>query len=155
MDNNFLFFYGGEFSQWYMCNFIIDEIQYNCAEQYMMAQKALLFKDYSNFLKIMKASQPHHQKALGKLVKNFNKEEWEKHCKKYVYDANIAKFSLSHLTPVILSTGDKELVEASSTDCIWGIGLAEGDPDCYDRSKWRGTNWLGEVLMEVRKDLRK
>ena len=36
-------FYGGVFSQWYACDLLINGIAYNCAEQYMMAKKALLF----------------------------------------------------------------------------------------------------------------
>ena len=28
------------FSQWYSAQFTVDDIQYNCAEQYMMYQKA-------------------------------------------------------------------------------------------------------------------
>ena len=42
---NFIFFYGGIYSQWYPSNFVIDGVEYNCAEQYMMHQKALLFSD--------------------------------------------------------------------------------------------------------------
>jgi ribA/ribD-fused uncharacterized protein len=46
------------------------------------------------------------------------------------------------------------IVEASPTDVIWGIGRAWDDPLAMDRSAWRGTNWLGEVLMNVRSALR-
>jgi hypothetical protein len=28
-----------------------------------------------------------------------------------------------------------------------------GDDEAQDRSKWRGTNWLGEVLDQVRRDI--
>ena len=38
-------------------------------------------------------------------------------------------------------------MEASSTDKIWGTGLSQDDPKAGDRSKWRGTNWLGEILI--------
>jgi hypothetical protein len=41
----FTFFFGaenenGEFSQWYIKKFQVDDVWYNCAEQYMMHQKA-------------------------------------------------------------------------------------------------------------------
>ena len=39
----FTFFYTGDstvFSQWYLTKFTVDGIEYNCAEQYMMYQKA-------------------------------------------------------------------------------------------------------------------
>src|SRR5579883_1488555 len=41
----FTFFWHGPFSQWHGCTFRVDGVAYNCAEQYMMAQKAVLFGD--------------------------------------------------------------------------------------------------------------
>ena len=32
-------------SQWYMCQFVVDDVCYNCVEQYMMAEKARIFGD--------------------------------------------------------------------------------------------------------------
>ena len=38
----FTFFFGAEspFSQWHPAVFTVDGVEYNCAEQYMMSQKA-------------------------------------------------------------------------------------------------------------------
>ena len=38
----FTFFFGKDctFSQWHSCEFKVDDVEYNCAEQYMMHQKA-------------------------------------------------------------------------------------------------------------------
>lgn len=33
-------FYSGMFSQWHKSNFVVADVQYNCCEQYMMAEKA-------------------------------------------------------------------------------------------------------------------
>jgi ribA/ribD-fused uncharacterized protein len=151
--NNFIFFYGGPFSQWYRSVFEIDGVKYNCAEQYMMAMKAKMFGDDESLLKIMKSHEPWVQKATGRTVKNFDADKWNNVSRDFVYRANMAKFSIPYLKDYILSTGDKEIVEASPTDKIWGIGLSEDNPDRFDRTKWNGTNWLGEVLMKVRKDL--
>jgi len=41
-SEKYTFFWQAEspFSQWYGCIFTVDDIEYNCAEQYMMHQKA-------------------------------------------------------------------------------------------------------------------
>jgi ribA/ribD-fused uncharacterized protein len=154
-QDHFIFFYGGPFSQWYQSTFEINGTKYNCAEQYMMAQKAILFGDTEAYAKIMKSHDPSTQKATGRRVKNFDPQKWELVCRKIVYDANIAKFSTPYLKEYLLATGDKEIVEASPVDKIWGIGLSESNPDRFDKSKWQGTNWLGIAIMEVREIFRK
>ena len=41
----FFFTEANPFSQWYRCTFTVGENTFNCAEQYMMHGKALLFAD--------------------------------------------------------------------------------------------------------------
>ena len=154
-EEDFVFFWGGTYSQWCPSVFEIDGVEYNCAEQYMMAKKALLFGDYDSLREIMLEENPALQKAMGKKVRGFNKEKWERYCRKYVYDGNYAKFTQNeHMLEQLLATGDKEIVEASPEDTIWGIGLHESNQDVYDKTKWKGTNWLGIAIMEVRTKLR-
>jgi len=160
MDNNYretseyIYFYGSFFSQWASYTMIIDEIEYNCCEQYMMAEKARLFKDDYALKQIMKTNDPAVQKKWGKKVKNFDREEWEKIAKEVVFKANYAKFTQHKgLKEKLLSTGDKVIVEASPWDCIWGVGLRAYDRRILDPENWRGTNWLGEVIMKVREKL--
>lgn len=142
------------FSQWHPVNFIVDGIEFNCAEQYMMYMKAKLFKDEEVAVKILKAKSPSEQKKLGRKVRNFNRGIWESNCKKFVYDGNYAKFTQNEkLKKVLLNTKGTTLVEASPTDCIWGVGLAQDNPKIRERRTWRGTNWLGEVLTQLREDL--
>ncbi len=143
-------FWGEHFSQWYPCYFEVDGKTYNCAEQYMMAEKALFFGDYDTYEKIMAADHPRKQKALGRMVKNFKAEDWALAAMDVVVKGNIAKFKDPGLRSALLETGDREIVEASPYDTIWGIGLGENDPDALDKSKWQGTNWLGIALMKVR-----
>ena len=145
------FFYGGIYSQFFPCTFSEDGIQYTCAEQYMMAKKALLFNDIKTYDKIMSLSNPYKIKALGRLVKNFDQEMWDKHKEDIVFNGNLLKFSQNKkLCKQLLATGDKEIVEASPTDTIWGIGLAKTDPAIYNKDNWKGTNLLGKAIMKVR-----
>lgn len=151
--DKFVFFYGGVFSQWYAHDMEIDGVTYNCAEQYMMAMKAQTFGDTASLQKIMSTDDPSYQKALGRKVAGFDPDMWNCVAKNYVYKANLAKFS-GDLKQFLLETGDREIVEASPTDVIWGIGLGMNNPDIFDKNKWRGTNWLGECIMRVREDLK-
>lgn len=152
--DKFIFFWGGTFSQWCPSVFEIDGIEYNTAEQYMMAKKALLFNDFDAYREIMLEKQPALQKAIGKTVRGFDKIKWETYCRKYVYDANYAKFTQNQkMFKELMDSGDREIVEASPEDRIWGIGMHESDPDILDRTKWDGTNWLGIAIMNVRNTL--
>lgn len=152
----FACFYGGTFSQWYHSPFTVDGVLYNCAEQYMMAQKARLFRDNASLAKIMAATDPSTQKALGKKVKGFKKAVWEVVARDVVMRANLAKFTSTvelYESLVEDTAGFDVIVEASPVDPIWGIGLGEYEDECADPELWRGTNWLGQVLTDLREML--
>lgn len=154
----FTFFYRSQnpFSNWYPASFEVKGIKFNCSEQYMMYAKAMLFGDKETAKQILKAEHPREQKALGRKVQNFDAKIWSEQAKKCVYEGCYAKFTQNeNLKLYLLKTAGTTLVEASPTDTIWGIGLAENDPDAQNRATWRGTNWLGEVLTQLREDLLK
>ena len=160
-NEQFEFFWHGPFSQWYKCDFEVRGVLYNCAEQFMMAQKALLFGDEATFQKIMDTDSPREQKKLGRQVSNFSKDKWDEHRYTIVLAANLAKFSQNEdLKETLMETDLRTLVEASPYDKIWGIGLAEttkdGEPvdDVYDRSQWKGINLLGQALTHVREQFK-
>ena len=143
-------------SQWISCDFEIDGVRYNCAEQYMMAEKARFFEDEFHEKLIMDARYPRDQKKLGKKVRGFDKEKWEAVARDVVYHGNMAKFKQNPgLEYELRDTKDEWLVEASPTDIIWGVGVGyiDGDDTVLDPANWKGTNWLGEVLMKVREDI--
>jgi len=143
------------FSQWYPSPIIINNIMYPTAEHFMMAEKAKLFGDLEIADKVMEAETPKDAKILGRQVKNFNKEEWEKHAFNIVVNGNTAKFTQHvKLMDYLLSTGNKIIVEASPYDVVWGIGMGQDNPDCLDPEKWKGENLLGFALMVVRDKLR-
>ena len=160
---DFIFFWSGKkgkkvtkncFSQWYPSEFEVDGTIYYYAEQFMMAKKALLFKDYEALSKILSATDPKEIKQLGREVRNFDPAVWNQHKYEIVVEGNMAKFSQNpELTEFLKSTGNRILVEASPYDKIWGIGLTERSPLVIDPSKWRGQNLLGFALMEVRDKL--
>jgi hypothetical protein len=153
--NGYVLFWGGWPSQWHPSNFEIEKVRYNCAEQYMMAEKARLFGDQSSLKKIMASRSPKDQKQFGRNVAGFVEQKWTSVCRDVVYRGNLAKFFQNEdLRQILLSTGTTTIVEASPHDKIWGIGLDRHDPDAMRPSKWKGKNWLGEAIMRVRAELR-
>ncbi|MFK4473068.1 ribA/ribD-fused uncharacterized protein [Paenibacillus sp. RC73] len=154
----FTFFYRSQspFSQWYPSVFTVNELEFNCAEQFMMFKKAQLFGDEEAGSEIMQAPTPREQKARGRSVRGFDQSLWEANCRQFVYDGNYAKFTQNpNLLKHLLKTKGTTLVEASPTDTIWGVGLAENDARIRNRKSWRGTNWLGEILTKLREDVQK
>lgn len=161
-DLEFMFFWGHTknkkgkitkacFSQWYLSDFQVHGVLYNCAEKYMMAEKARLFKDYETLEEILSATEQQEIKALGRKIKNFNEEVWNKEKYNIVKRGNLAKFSEDEeLKEFLLSTENKVIVEASPYDRIWGIGMTADDENITNPKGWRGENLLGFALMEVR-----
>ena len=81
MKEEFVFFWGGTFSQWFKAKMVINGVEYNCCEQYMMAEKARLFYDEDSRDQIMKAKDPREQKKLGRKVRNFEESVWNEYCR--------------------------------------------------------------------------
>ncbi|MCD1259442.1 NADAR family protein [Paenibacillus athensensis] len=153
---SFTYFWRTEspFSQWHPAVFKLEDQTFNCAEQYMMYAKANLFGDNAIAERILRARSPIEQKKLGRSVSGFQQDLWASRCKAIVYTGNYAKFTQNeHLLAALLSTQGTTLVEASPDDRVWGVGLSEDDPAICDRRTWKGTNWLGEVLTQLREDL--
>lgn len=155
-EENTILFYGGIFSQWVDCTFSIkignEHITVNCAEQAMMLYKAFYFEDMETYGKILFTKHPRDQKALGRMVENFDPKRWDEVALPFVTKVNIAKFGQNVAwRELLIMTGKQKLVEASPTDRIWGIGYSEDNPNVFnERDKW-GTNWLGIAIEDARK----
>lgn len=125
---------------------------------FMMYQKALLFSDPKIAAEILAtpASNPRRVRELGRQVSGFDQEVWEKNREQIVQEGSYHKFMHSladgeDLKAMLLKTGDRELVEASPRDRIWGIGFGEVNAP-HNRRKW-GLNLLGKSLMIVRQKI--
>ena len=155
MNELFEFFWHGPFSQWHKCAFVVNGVSYNCAEQFMMAQKAILFGDSDTLKEIMDTDNPKTQKSLGRKVKDFDPLRWDRLKLSVVYIGNYAKFTQNpSLKVALMSTGEKTMVEASPYDKVWGIGLDASSPDALDRNTWHGENYLGRALDAVKVRIR-
>ncbi|KAF8420668.1 hypothetical protein EV426DRAFT_566313 [Tirmania nivea] len=131
-------------------------ITFTSCEQFMMAHKAHLFSpdDRTIYNRIMSSTSPQEQKALGQRVPNFDEDIWNSHRLVIVKWGNYLKFSQNEkLKALLLGTGERELVEASPRDRIWGVGFEAKNAE-ENRERW-GSNLLGKALMAARERIRR
>jgi ribA/ribD-fused uncharacterized protein len=94
---------------------------------------------------ILRNPNPRDQKALGRKVPHFSPETWGKSCVPIVVSASIARAeSEEDLKKLYLQAGDRNFVEGSPMDRIWGVGLKWDDPRADVEENWRGRNLLGK-----------
>jgi ribA/ribD-fused uncharacterized protein len=154
MTFTFFFTEASPFSQWYRCTFRDDAITFNCAEQYMMHGKAMLFGDTATAEKILAAAHPKQQKALGRKVTPFDDAIWRRERERIVATGSRLKYTQNPaLRELLVATAGTTLVEASPYDKIWGIGLSASDPRAQDPAQWKGQNLLGKILTALRDEL--
>jgi hypothetical protein len=146
--------------QWYPSPFIEKDPKtggtrhFKTSEQYMMYHKALLMGDTEIADETLKAETPGEAKGLGRKVKGFDQEKWNSNCDRIVEEGQYLKFGQNkELGKVLLGTGEREIVETSPNDKLWGVGF--NSEDALDHiSEW-GENKLGKALMRARERLRK
>ena len=145
----YTFFWGGSFSNWFPSYFTYKGHKFRNSEQAFMWEKANVFGDTVTAEQILRTPDAKESKKLGRAVKNFSEEVWEKHRFECMYDVCLAKFTQNaHLQKMLLEQDN--YVEASPYDKVWGIGMHANDPGVEDPANWKGLNLLGQVLDNVR-----
>jgi hypothetical protein len=138
-------------------NVYVEGKDYWLREQWMMHLKALIFARGENKQhnldiaeQIMSTTNPAIIKGLGRQVKGYDETVWNACRFKVVVNGNYLQFTQNkEMKDILMSTNDRELVEASAKDAIWGIGFNESAAKKVEKSQW-GTNLLGKAIMEVR-----
>lgn len=118
-----------------------DGLWWRTVEHYFQAMK---FHDIAHRERIRLCSRPKQAKSLGMSREIPLRDDWEEVKDGIMLEAVRDKFTL-HRGPrdLLLSTGDAQIVENAPMDAYWGCG-----PD------GQGLNRLGEILMQVREELR-
>ncbi len=130
-----------EFSNFAPFGVEMDGVYWRTVEHYFQAMK---FHDDAYRERIRSASKPKDAKALG-MTRSFPlRADWEQVKDGLMYDAVAKKFE-THSAPrdLLLGTGDARIVENAPMDYYWGSG-----------QDGTGLNKLGEILMQVRAELR-
>ena len=66
-----------------------------------------------------------------------------------------AKFEQNHdLRDILLQTENNILAEANPYDNFWSCGYSLHDEKIWSPRTWEGKNILGDILMEVRRNLK-
>ena len=156
IQEKYIFFLKGHLSQWWHSRFIYSGIEFNCAEQFMMYQKSILMNDLETASDILNTDNPKEHQRLGRIIRNFDSNLWDKVKYQIVYLGNFLKFYQNiHLKEILYQTNEKLLVEVNPNDKVWGIALAIDNPDRLDPKNWKGENLLGNILTHLRQDLQK
>ena len=87
-------------------------------------------------------------------ISDFESAKWGECKDQLLEDILREKFTQKQNSKIfLLATGTKKLAEASFRDTYYGIGLSINTRDILTK-KWSGNNYLGEVLMKIRNEVR-
>lgn len=117
---------------------------WSTVEHYYQAQKFVETADAALIPVIHAAQTPEKAAALGRDCTRQLRLDWEQVKTQVMQAAVLCKFlTHSDIAALLISTGDRLIVENSPTDYYWGCG----------RDK-TGQNQLGRVLISVRQEIR-
>ena len=131
----------GCFSNFSAHPFELDGQWWPTSEHYFQANKFLSPTDREA---VRSVASPMQAARIGRSRSRPVRADWEQVKDDMMRRAVLTKF-LAHprIAEILLGTGDEDIVEASPTDSYWGTG-----PDD------KGLNRLGQILMEVRAQLK-
>jgi ribA/ribD-fused uncharacterized protein len=146
-ENQPIYFYGSRegtyacFSNFSHHPIDLDNKRWGTTEHYFQAQK---FPGTPQADKIRKAPSPKEAARMGRDRAFPLRPDWEKVKDDIMRRAVLKKFEThADAREVLLSTGDRKIIENAPNDYYWGCG-----------SDGSGKNMLGKILMETRKILR-
>ena len=146
------FFFGGSsvFSNFFPAKYVLYGVEFPSTEHGFMWSKAVTFSDSEYAEKILQEKDPRKAKKLGRKVRNFNDDVWNKVSYNIMKSHNEAKFTQNDdLKKILLGTKNKKLIEASPFDRLWGIGYSKHKA-LTNINKW-GKNLQGTLLEEIKK----
>lgn len=138
-----------ELSNFYICNFKVDNIHYICTEQYLFAKKAEMAGQPVYHKRIMRTNDPRAIKMAGRQIEwPADRSNWNIVALDLLWSGCWAKFSQNpHLLKKLKSTAGTMLAEAS-VDAFYGIGFMPSRAP--EKSQWTGDNHFGRLLTYMR-----
>ena len=131
----------GCFSNFAPYRFELEGKWWPTSEHYFQAQK---FAGTEHEEAVRRAASPMVAARLGRSRQRPLRRDWDRVKDDVMRRALRAKFAAhAELRAILLGTGDEEIVENAPRDSYWGCG-----------TDGTGKNRLGELLMELRAELR-
>ena len=84
----------------------------------------------------------------------YNDVEWPALAKQTMFSGRRLKFNQNKDLNEYLQLTKSRIAEANPRDLRFGIGFSLTDPQATDPQKWKGNNWMGDILQEIREELR-
>ena len=131
-----------EFTNFYLHPVWIDGHSWPTTEHYFQAQK-FVGTPYYDYVRKLPFPRDAFKLSRDPLASRWIRQDWHSVKEKVMLKALRVKFSDIDLKRKLLCTDKKKLVEHTSNDSYWGDG---GDG--------KGLNRLGELLMQVREELK-
>lgn len=132
----------GEFSNFYPSPMIINGKSYATVEHYYQSQK---FKgtEFEEIVRTQSTARKAKNITKTEEAKFFFREDWVD-IKFIVMSTGLFhKFKIERFRNLLLSTGNKEIIEDSPYDYYWGCGADD-----------TGKNVLGKLIMGVRENIK-
>ena len=143
------------FSNFHHSPFTLEGKSFKWVEQYYQVKKAVEFGDDVATSRIMNATTAFQCYQAGCEVTGFNLDTWHTKCDGIMKKGLVAKFTSNpYLRKTLEDTGTRVIAECNGKDKYWGIGLYPDNPLSNDTRSWCGENKLGQLLMDVRQDLK-
>ena len=140
-------------SNFYRCEFKIDDRSYNCVEQAYQEEKARHYNRDDIASAISTCSDPVDMKKLGDALEG---DDWYNsgaaiEAMKKIASAKFQQCEAAKNT--LVYTGSRKIAEASAHDVFWGILCSRFNPECQLPDSWKGQNQMGRILETIRRDL--
>ena len=140
-----LYFYTKSMPFWGLSNFAppgiqADGVYWETIEHYFQAQK---FSDLALRERIRRAATPKDARELGQTRRHPLRPDWDSVREEVMLFAMRLKFKAPSARELLLSTGERELIESSPYDYYWACG-----------EDGTGLNRLGQLLMQVRSEIK-
>ena len=155
-NDKYVAFWGSCFSNFFPCNFTLEGKHWTTSEKYFMWKKAMTFGDTEIADEILNNDDPRTVKKLGRQVKDFSSDVWDRVKFDIMYNAVKAKFTQdSDCNKCIKIFEKQKFIEGSPYDVVWGVGIRYDDENVFDENKWKGENLLGKIVTIVRDEILK